>query len=149
MNNKLINFDKQLKELVINYRSENHDQSKKKAELLFEQYPNNIDLFNTIGVLFLQNKKFKDAIIVFNKLLTLSPKDVNIYHNLGIAWTQLNNIDEAIKFYLKAEKFNSKVVQMLVWRATVDEEILQNLTTGFCKNSFYNFNFMVEQSFSE
>ena len=102
-------LDQELKQLVSVYRDANHNFAKQKADILFNKYPKDISLFTTIGVLFLQNKKFKDAIIVFNKLLKINPRDVNIYHNLGVAWTQLNNIDEAIKFYLKAETLNSKV----------------------------------------
>ena len=108
MSNVKNNFDKQLKELVINYRSENHAQSKKKAELLFAQHPNDIELFNTVGVLFLQNKKYEDAVTLLQKVTNLDPRDVNSYHNLGVAWTQLNKIDEAMSCYLKAEKLNSK-----------------------------------------
>ena len=108
MNKKLINFEKKLKEFVFNYRIKNHDQAKKNANLLFKQHPSNVGLFITVGVLFLQNKKYEDAIKVFQKAISLNPKDVNTYHNLGIAWTQLNNIDEAIACYSKAEKLDSK-----------------------------------------
>ena len=78
-------LDQELKQFVFGYRSENHNYAKQQADILFDKYPKDIVLLNTIGVLFLQNKKFEDSIKVFKKLLVLKPKDVNIYHNLGIA----------------------------------------------------------------
>ena len=102
-------LDQELKQFVSEYSVENHNYAKKKAGILFTKNPKDISLFNTIGVLFLQNKKYEDAITVLQKVINLDPKDVNSYHNLGVAWTQLNKIDEAMSCYLKAENFNGSV----------------------------------------
>jgi len=67
-------LDQELKQFVSDYHDATHNFAKQKADILFNKYPKDISLFNTIGVLFLQNKKFKDAIIVFNKLLNLNLK---------------------------------------------------------------------------
>ena len=102
-------LDQELKQFVSEYSVENHNYAKKRAGILFTKNPKDISLFNTIGVLFLQNKKYEDSIKVFKKLINLNPKDINTYHNLGVAWTQLDNIDEAIACYLNADKLHSKI----------------------------------------
>ena len=72
-------LDHKLKQFVFDYRIENHNQAKKDARLLFKKFPKDISLFTTIGVLFLQNKKYEDAITVLKQVIKLNPEDVNTH----------------------------------------------------------------------
>ena len=62
------NLEQELKQFISKYRRENHNQAKQQADVLFKQYPREIKLFKSIGMLFLQNNKLEDAINVFENI---------------------------------------------------------------------------------
>ena len=96
-------LDQELKQFVSEYSVENHNYAKKKAGILFAKNSKDISLFNTIGVLFLQNKKYEDSIKVFKKLINLNPKDINTL-KMSIKAGKVTDRKEKIDNYKK--KYN-------------------------------------------
>ena len=64
-----MNIESHINQFISEYSIKNHQQAKIKIENLIKKYPNEIKLLQTIGIFFAQNKKFEDAILIFNKIL--------------------------------------------------------------------------------
>ena len=68
----------------------------------------NIDeLFNK-GIAFGQEKKYDEAVAVFNKIISLSPKNAEAYCYRGFAYEGKGSIDKAIEDFSKAIKIDPK-----------------------------------------
>jgi tetratricopeptide (TPR) repeat protein len=53
--------------------------------------PQNIDIYNGLGAIYLQQKKFKDAENTYHLILELSPKDHEAHFYLGSIYNELKN----------------------------------------------------------
>jgi len=63
-----------------------------------------------------QDKKFNQAVIAYQKVISLGYESSGLYYNLGNAYFKMDSLPEAILFYEKARKLNPG-----------DEDILFNL----------------------
>uniref|UniRef100_A0A7C3N5P9 Tetratricopeptide repeat protein n=1 Tax=candidate division WOR-3 bacterium TaxID=2052148 RepID=A0A7C3N5P9_UNCW3 len=53
------------------------------------------------GYFYFQNQKFKKAIKIFEKGLSMFPNDIDIYYNLGIVYESINEIEKAKECFKK------------------------------------------------
>jgi CubicO group peptidase (beta-lactamase class C family) len=60
------------------------------------------ETLNSAGYFLAQQKKYNDAIAIFNRTLQLHPNSFYAYNNLGDTYASLGNTDLAIKNYQKA-----------------------------------------------
>ena len=49
-----------------------------------------------------EQSKLEEAIVAYNKALTLKPDHADTYYNMGIAFKKQNKPEEAIEAYIKA-----------------------------------------------
>ena len=71
------------------------------------EYPNNQDLINDIGVHFLKNKNYDEAIKYFKRNLIININNYISHFNLGSAYENIKKINLAIDHYNKALKINN------------------------------------------
>jgi|TARA_B100000315_G_scaffold6008_1_gene6020 tetratricopeptide (TPR) repeat protein len=55
--------------------------------------------------------KFKEAIICYNEVLKIDPKDIDALNNKGIALGKLGKLDEAITCYDEASKIDPEYAE--------------------------------------
>lgn len=72
------------------------------AQRLRQQYPNNLTLWNLIGVSAAKLGQLNKAITAFKKVISLKPENAEAYHNMGNALREQGKLDEAVEFYTKA-----------------------------------------------
>ena len=56
----------------------------------------------------LQTQNYEKAKKNYEKALKISPDNLDLYHNLGIVFTKLNDVDKSIESYSKAIKLHTK-----------------------------------------
>lgn len=69
---------------------------------VIEGEPTNTEAYEGLGKLYLDRKKYKDALEVYNHLRKLDPDSDNYYSKLGLIYFNLGNYDQAIAAYSKA-----------------------------------------------
>lgn len=78
------------------------------AETLYHQVleksPENVEILNLLGYLYIQKKQFLSAIEYLNKAIKINPKAFSVWFNLGLAYKNNNQIEDAIDAYQKALK---------------------------------------------
>ncbi|MCP4150894.1 MAG: serine hydrolase [bacterium] len=77
---------------------------------------------NSLGYKLIENNKFKEAIVFFEKNVELFPKSANAYESLGKAYAQKGNKETAIKNYKKSLQLNPNNPNVV--------EILKKLTAN-------------------
>ena len=60
---------------------------------------NHIDALNMTAIILMQSKKFEVAIIILNKLISLSKKNSIYYYNRALAYRGLNNLEKSQENY--------------------------------------------------
>ena len=64
--------------------------------------PNNLNVYNNLGVLLQSLNRFEEAIDCSKKAINLKPDYTEAHYNLGISLEKLNKFEEAEKIYRKA-----------------------------------------------
>ena len=87
--------------------------------------PSDAAIVNSVGVVFLKQKKFADALLQFKKAIDLDPLSPEAYSNTGAVSDEQSDWNEAIKWYMKvlALKGQDKNVRALL-NAAFDHEAL-------------------------
>ena len=96
----------ELEDLKILFNKENYDLLEVKTKSLIKKYPDVPMLYNILGVSQSSRKKFKEAIVNFEKAIKLNPKLLDAYNNLGIALKNCGEFLKALDVYQKALKLN-------------------------------------------
>ncbi len=92
------------------------------AELVYntiiEKYPNYIPAMSNLASLYIENKKYADAILLFKKILSINNEYYRAYLGLGICFDKLEKYTKAIRFYKKyiSKKPQSQATKSLVGR---------------------------------
>ena len=94
-------------ELAINKALQLHQTGKlQEAACLYESIlkrnPGNVDALHLLGVAHLQTKNYPSSEKLIRKALILSPKNPEVYNNLGTVLQGQGKLDEAIENYRKA-----------------------------------------------
>ena len=79
-------------------------EAKIECKTLLNIYPENSDIFHLLGIIFLKEKNFKEAIDLIYKSINLNRNNYSAFNNLGTCHSNLGNHDESLKNYDKAIK---------------------------------------------
>jgi tetratricopeptide (TPR) repeat protein/ADP-heptose:LPS heptosyltransferase len=115
-------FQLEFKNCVKLFNSGNILDSKSKAELLLEKYPDNFELNKFLGVLFFYSNNLIEAKIFFNKCLEINPKASDIYFNLGLVFKKDGQPDTAKKNYEAAINLDQNFLKAYINLGVVLEE---------------------------
>jgi predicted O-linked N-acetylglucosamine transferase (SPINDLY family) len=103
---------------------------KEEAIFYLEKYINykqdNCDVYNNLGLLYLENNRLDDATLCFNKCISINLGYVKAYNNLGFALFKKDLIDEAINVIEIGLKIDPKFVDLNL-----------NLARCFARKSYY------------
>jgi tetratricopeptide (TPR) repeat protein len=69
---------------------------------VIEIAPRDIDAYFNMGVAYIKNGMFKEAINIYEKAIKINPYDPEIHYYLGIAFINIGEIDSAIEEYNNA-----------------------------------------------
>ncbi len=73
---------------------------------LLNKKPDYVKASNLLGEILCEQEKYKEAINVYREGLKHNPNDYDLYFNLGIAYTRLNDFQNAKTCYEKAANIN-------------------------------------------
>ena len=80
------------------------------SEMLFNllnKKPEMLEATNLLGEILLEQEKYKEAVNVYQEALKYNPVNYDLNYNLGIAYTMLNDFQNAKICYEKAAQINS------------------------------------------
>lgn len=85
----------------------------KRAEDLYQQAlmldPGHVRALNNLGVLFMDQKKKREAVALFNRAIGLKKDYVDPYYNLACLYARVDEIDESIRYLKIALAINRDV----------------------------------------
>lgn len=82
------------------------EESVTMLENLLKKKPDYCNASNLLGEILCEQEKFKEAINVYMEALRYHPEEYDLYYNLGIAYTRLNDFQNAKICYEKAANLN-------------------------------------------
>ena len=82
-----------------------------------------IDSMFSLGMAFLNAKKFSDAVVAFQKLIAVSPKNYNALIKLGIAYENKDMINEAIECFTKCVAYEPNRPEAHIYLAVAQSSI--------------------------
>jgi tetratricopeptide (TPR) repeat protein len=64
--------------------------------------PENIHIYNRLGIALRKQRKYKEAVVEYKKALAIDPENEYIMFNIGRAYQEWGRTKDAIKYYKKA-----------------------------------------------
>lgn len=92
-----------------------------------KRQPQNIDIYKTLGAVYLQQKKFKDAENIYRLILNLSPNDAEAHFYLGSVYEESKNRGAAISELKKGLELNPDYHEALNYLGYLYVEENENL----------------------
>jgi predicted O-linked N-acetylglucosamine transferase (SPINDLY family) len=89
------------------------EEAKKIYNGLLKKDSNNFELLNLLGIVTLQLKNYRKAIIIINRAININPSHHALYNNLGVIYKELEEYDDAIKNFKKAFELNANYAEAL------------------------------------
>ena len=86
------------------------DKKDEAAQMLFTllgKKPEMLEATNLLGEILLEQERYKEAVTIYQEALKFNPLNYDINYNLGIAYTMLNDFQNAKLCYEKAAEINS------------------------------------------
>jgi len=77
-------------------------QAEARAKTLLAMYPNELALYNILGLCQQAQGKYREAVASFRKMLSIDPRIAELHFNLGVILSQIGETDDAIASYRKA-----------------------------------------------
>lgn len=74
---------------------------------VLKQKPQNEKASNLLGDILFEEERYKEAISVYMTALRYHPASYDLYYNLGMTYTMINDFKRAKEFYEKAAEINS------------------------------------------
>lgn len=81
---------------------------------LLKEHPDDATLYNKLGLVYLENKGFKNAKSALHQALKLEPENDTFYNNLGLLYYEMGRYDDAIEAYERSIDINDKIASRLV-----------------------------------
>lgn len=91
------------------------DEATTMLKTLLSKKPNMLEATQLLGDILCDKEEYKEAILVYNDAMRYYPNDFNIYYNMGIIYTMLNDFKNAKDCYEKAATINT-----LLYKAEYD-----------------------------
>jgi superkiller protein 3 len=90
----------------------------KKAEKAYskilDKEPDNAGVFNKLGLVYLQDKNYRNAKAALKQALKIEPENDTFHNNLGLLFYEMEKYEEAIEAYQKSIEINDKIASRLV-----------------------------------
>ena len=71
--------------------------------------PGHVRALNNLGVLYMDQKKKREAVALFNRAIGLKKDYVDPYYNLACVYARVDEIDESLKYLKMAMAINKDV----------------------------------------
>lgn len=94
----------QLSLLITKFNSGELEQAADQAQVLLQEYPLSLTLYNIIGASNSRLKKYDLAIASYKKAISIRPGYAEAHNNMGIALKESGDLDAAIEAYNQALK---------------------------------------------
>ena len=98
----------EIKNLIKLYQDNHLDEAEKMSLLLTQKFPSHQLAWKVLGVILKRKGRITEALSINQKVVELSPEDVEAYYNLGNTFKALYRFEEAKKSYQKAIKLQPK-----------------------------------------
>jgi len=89
------NIDKKIELLFNLLKTRNLFEAKKLNNALIAEYPKNAFLYNTLGLILFDEKKYDEALLIYKKGIEINSQFSPLYNNLGNLHRYNKNFDEA------------------------------------------------------
>jgi len=76
---------------------------------LISKYPNDAGIYNKLGLIYLEQKNYKNAAKTLEYALSLSPENDSIHNNLGLVYYAREDYNGAVVAYERAIELNDQV----------------------------------------
>jgi tetratricopeptide (TPR) repeat protein len=83
-----------------------NEKAIKEFDYVLDQDDKYYDAYYNLGLVYLDEERFNDALLMFNKTVNIAPKDYKGHVQLGITYRNLNMFDDATKALETANQLN-------------------------------------------
>ena len=92
----------ELKNVINSFSSGDYVSAEKNALNFLHTNPDNIQCLKILSALKIKNKEFNESIKLNLKIIDLNKADKETYNTIAIAYQNIKNFDQSIKFFLMA-----------------------------------------------
>lgn len=92
---------------VLLQKLNNNDAAINMLNDLLKKKPDYLEASMLLGDILYDEERFKEATIVYTEALKYNPTNYDIYYNLGMVYTRLNDFQKAKEYYQIAAEINS------------------------------------------
>lgn len=92
---------------VLLQKLNNNDAAINMLNDLLKKKPDYLEASMLLGDILYDEERFKEATIVYTEALKYNPANYDIYYNLGMVYTRLNDFQKAKEYYQIAAEINS------------------------------------------
>ena len=104
----IIYLKKELDKIKILFKKEEFNLVIKKSKVLLKKNPNQVIIYNYIGLSYIQLNEIENALEIFLLANNKLPSEPSILCNIGIAYKKLDDVSNARNYFNKAININPK-----------------------------------------
>ena len=108
------NEQNKIKKIFLSALQKQRENKLTSAELLYKKIlkyaPNNVEVFNNLGLIYKVKKKTDKAIEFFINAIKLNPKYIHAYFNLANTYRENKNYNNAIDYFLKTINLDTNYI---------------------------------------
>tara|TARA_B100000579_G_scaffold415661_1_gene410480 strand:+ start:4748 stop:7030 length:2283 start_codon:yes stop_codon:yes gene_type:complete len=131
--NKNENFDDLNYKLgMLYYKNENFYKAMKPLKEYLLKNMTDYKTMTVIGNIFIEVKRYPEAIDIYNRLIDIEPNNEKFYYNIANSYYMLNDFDNALEYYLRITELNEESYDIFI-----DIGIILNKKNMFQKAELY------------
>ena len=96
---------------MVLYRKNKLKEAEQQVSEVLKSAPNDFDALDVMGLIRLKEKKPAEAIVWFQKAITINGEDTMVHHSLGLALEQTGRYREAEASYRKGLEVNDRLLR--------------------------------------
>jgi len=104
-------FESELNEVQLLFQHKQIDLCMSKVNKIIKNHKKEFLPYNYRGIIFLSLYKYPEALIDFNKAISLNPKFAQGYNNIALTYRSLNRRDLALNAYKKSLSLNPESIE--------------------------------------
>jgi tetratricopeptide (TPR) repeat protein len=85
-----------LDEAIILHKKGKLKEAENLYKSILESSSNNLEVIHYIGIVKIQLKQFEEAIVWFNRAISINPNNHSVFNNLGVCYRELKKYNEAL-----------------------------------------------------
>jgi protein O-GlcNAc transferase len=93
-----------LDEAIILHKKGKLKEAENLYKSILESSSNNFEVIHYIGIVKIQLKQFEEAIVWFNRAISINPNNHSVFNNLGVCYRELKKYNEALNNFNTALK---------------------------------------------